>query len=105
MSEATYRICMSVPLGKRNGTMLLHRTGESIDGWLDVLGKRNTLSGVISSDGQVTLSGVLQTLYSTMPYTAAGTISGRKILLNLKTGSGAYYPLSGEELEPNDEVL
>lgn len=105
MSETTYRICMSVPLGKRNGTMLLRRTGESIDGWLDVLEQRNTLSGFISSDGQVSLSGVLQTLLSTVPYTAAGTISGRKILLNLKTESGAYYPISGEELEPNDEVL
>lgn len=105
MSETTYRICMSVPLGKRNGTMLLHRMGNTIDGWLDVLGRRNTLSGILSNDGQITLSGVFQTLLNTVSYTAAGTISGRKILLNLKTESGAYYPISGEELEPNDKVL
>ena len=88
MSETTYRICMSVPLAKRNVTMLLHRTAESIDGWLDVLGKQNTLFGVISSDGQVTLPGVLQTLYSTVPYTGAvsSAAAGTKTLkLNMDT--------------------
>ena len=105
MRETTYRICMSVPLGMRNGTMLLQRTGEHIDGWLDILNQRNTLSGVLLGDGQLTLFGTLRTLLSTVPYTAVGTISGRKILLNLKTESGAYYPISGEEFKPDDEVL
>lgn len=105
MSETIYRICMFVPLGERNGTMLLHRTGENIDGWLDVLGQRNTLSGVLSNDGQITLSGVLQTLLNSIPYTAHGTISGRNILLSLKTASGEYYPISGEEYKPDDKAL
>jgi len=105
MSETIYRICMFVPLGRRNGTMLLRRTGEVVDGWLDVLGQRNPLSGVLSNNGQVALSGVLQTLLSTMPYTATGTIAERKILLNLKSASGAYYPISGEEYKPDDKAL
>ncbi len=51
------------------------------------------------------LTGAIQTLMSTVPYTAAGTVSGRRILLNLKTASGIYYRICGEELSPDDEIL
>lgn len=105
MNETKYRICLSVPLGKRDGTMLIHKSDGRITGWLEVLEKRNALSGVLSSDGQIELSGVLRTLLNTVHYTATGTVSGRRILLNLKTASGAYYPIFGEEFDPNDEVL
>ena len=76
-----------------------------IDGWLDVMNKKNTFSGVISDDGQLTLSGEIRTLISTVHYTATGTVSGRKILLNIKTDSGAHYPVSGEEFNIDDKVL
>ena len=69
------------------------------------MNEKNGLSGVLSEDGQLTISGVIRTLVSTMQYTATGMISGRRILLNLKTDSGAYYPVSGEEIYIDDKVL
>ena len=105
MGEKNYRICLTAPLGARNGTMVFHETGGKVDGWLNVMNEKNSFSGVLSKDGQLTISGVLRTLISTMHYTAAGTISGRKILLNLKMDSGAYYPVSGEEFHIDDKVL
>lgn len=105
MSEKRYRICLSVPLGRRDGTMLIHESDGKVDGWLDVMNQKNALSGALSVDGHIELSGVLRTLISTVQYTAMGTVSGRKILLNLKIASGAYYPVSGEEFNIDDKVL
>lgn len=105
MSEKKYRICLFAPLGRRNGTMVIHETDGKVDGWLEVMNHQNALSGQMSSDGQVTLSGTFQTLISTIAYTATGTISRRNILLSLKTDSGAYYPVSGEEFNIDDKIL
>lgn len=105
MSERNYRVCLTAPLGARNGTMVLHETGGKVDGWLNVMNEKNRFSGVLSEEGQLTLSGVIRTLISTVHYTATGTVSGHRILLNLKTDSGAYYPVSGEEFNIDDKVL
>lgn len=105
MSEKRYRICLSVPLGKRIGTMTLREAEGRVDGWLDMMNEQNRFSGSLSDDGQLTLFGAIRTLVSTMRYTATGTISGRNILLNLKTESGAYYPISGEECCIDDKIL
>lgn len=105
MNEKNYRICLTVPLGNRNGTMVLHEAEGKVDGWLNVMNEKNKFSGILSDEGQLTLSGVIRTLISTMHYTATGTISGRNILLNLKTDSGVYYPVIGEEYNIDDKVL
>ena len=105
MDEKRYHIRLSAPLGQRDGTMVLRETDGRVDGWLDVMGRKNALHGRLSADGQLTLSGAFQTLVSTVDYTAAGTVCGRKILLNLKTAAGAYYPVSGEEFHTDDKVL
>ena len=105
MRTKGYRVCLSVPLGRRNGAMVLHETDGSVHGWLEVMAQRNALSGTVSADGHITLSGALRTLVSTMPYTADGWVSGNRILLILKMASGAYYSVSGEEFPIDDEVL
>ena len=105
MREKNYRICMSAPLGARHGTMVLHESGGRVDGWMNVMNAQNRFSGVLTGEGQLTISGVLRILVSTMHYTATGTVSGRKILLNLNMDSGAQYPVSGEEFTIDDKVL
>lgn len=105
MSEKNYNVCLIVPLGVRKGTMIFHETDGKVDGWLSVMNENNRFSGMLSKDGQLTLTGMIRTLISTMHYTATGTISGQKILLNLKMDSGAYYPLSGEEFNIENKVL
>lgn len=105
MREKNYRICLAAPLGARHGTLVLRESEGKVDGWLNVMNAQNKFSGVLSGEGQLTITGVLQTLLSTMHYTATGTRSGRKILLNLNMDSGAQYPVSGEEFLIDDEVL
>lgn len=105
MSEKTYRIKLSVPLGERHGTMVLRESEGKADGRLNVMNEKNRFSGTLSGDGQLVLSGTIRTLVSTVHYTAAGTVSGRKLLLNPKTDSGAYYSVSGEEIDIDDKIL
>lgn len=105
MSETQYRVCLSVPLGKRDGVMLLHQVDSNITGWLDIMGRKTAFSGVCSPDGWLTFTGALQTLVSTIPYTATGTVNNAKLQLKLQTASGAYYLLSGEEFKPDDKIL
>ena len=105
MSEKKYRVSLTAPLGERSGILTLRGSDGKLDGWLEVMQRRNPCSGTLSPGGQLALSGRLQTLVSSVPYTATGIISGRRILLNLKTSTGAYYPVSGEELEADDEIL
>ncbi len=105
MTEKNYRICLTTPLGTRDGTMAFHETGGKVDGWLNVMNEKNRFSGALSAEGQLTLTGVIRTLVSTMRYTATGTISGRMILLNMKMDSGAQYPVSGEAFHIDDKVL
>lgn len=102
MSEKNFRICLSAPLGARNGTIMLRYSGGRADGWLNVMNEKNKFSGTISDDGRLTLSGTIRTLMSTVHYTATGTVSGRLILLNLKTDTGAYYPIFGEEIDTDE---
>lgn len=105
MKEKKYRVCLSVPLGERMGTLTLQASNDRVSGWLEVMDHRNALSGKLSSDGHIELSGTLRTLISTVHYTAGGIISGRRILLNMKTSSGTYYPVFGEEYNINEEIL
>ena len=105
MSEKHYRICLNAPLGARNGTMVIREAEGCVDGWLNVMDERNRFSGTLSGDGQLALSGTFRTLISTMHYAATGMVSGRHILLNLKTDAGTCYPVSGEEFTPDDEIV
>jgi hypothetical protein len=97
MGDRMYRVCLTVPLGKREGTMLLRETDGRVDGWITLMKKKNSLSGVLSGEGRLTLSGVIRTLVGTVNYTATGAVVGQKVFLNFRTDTGKNYPLTGEE--------
>ena len=40
MSEKHYRICLTAPLGARNGTLVLSETGGRVEGWLNVMNEK-----------------------------------------------------------------
>ena len=105
MKEKRYRICLSVPIGQRSGTMLLRESGDKVDGWIEVMEHRNPFSGSLCENGWMNLSGSIRTLVSSIRYTAEGTVNGKQILLNLTTQSGDSYSVSGEEFAGNDEIL
>ena len=105
MVEKKYRICLIVPLGNRKGEMVLREDSGLVEGWLDLMNEKNTFSGELSADGQLIFSGTLRTLVNTLHYMATGIISGRNIILNIKTDTGACYPLTGEEYLTDEQTI
>ena len=105
MNRRMYRICLTVPLGDRSGTLLLREKKSCVDGYIDVMNRKNPFTGIIADDGRLVLSGAVSTLMNTVNYTAMGTVGGGKISLKLRTDSGVYYSLVGEERPVNGKVL
>lgn len=104
MSEKRYKVCLNAPLGRRNGIMVINEADGNVSGRLEIMNRENPFSGYVTSDGRLTLTGVIRTLMSTVEYTADGTLKGNDIF-NLKTPSGAGYSVFGEELNTDDEIL
>lgn len=100
-----YRICLTVPLGNRSGMLLLREKKSCVDGYIDVMNIKNPFTGIISNEGRLVLSGAVRTLMNTVNYTAMGTVGEGKISLKLRTDSGVYYSLVGEECSVNDKIL
>lgn len=105
MNQKNYRISLKVPLGTRQGIMRLQVTDGKVEGNLNIMNKENEFTGVLLKDGQLSITGSIRTLISTMRYTATGTMSEHHILLNIKMECGSYYPLYGEEFNIDDEIL
>ena len=104
MFDKKYRVSLSTPLGNRDGTLAINIGEEAASGSLEVMNHKNTLSGLMLSEGTVSFSGAIESLVGKTEYTAAGTICGRMILLNLKTAYG-IYSVSGEEILIDEENL
>lgn len=104
MSEKMYRICLSVPLGIRSGTLYLNETNGKAQGWLEIMNHRNDLTGTISKEGTLELQGKLETLVETLSYKATGLYYEGKISLMLKTVFG-IYSLTGEEVSQIEKIL
>lgn len=97
MEEKIYSICISVPLGKRNGLMHMQKNGNSISGWLDLMNHRNTFTGKFSDQKKLEISGVLKTLIGTVSYTATGIVTSHTVYLELTSDSNDHYFIYGEE--------
>lgn len=97
MEEKMYSICMSVPLGKRNGLMYVQKTGDTIFGWMELMNHRNTFSGKFLDQKKLEIFGVLKTLISNVSYTATGIITSHTVYLELTSDSNDHYFAYGEE--------
>lgn len=105
MDEKKYRVCLTVPLGRRDGSLTIRETDGRAEGRLDVMGEKNPFAGQLSGDGTLKIAGTLRTLVDIIPYTATGKIAGGEIRLTLKAASGAEYAVCGKEMENDDETV
>ena len=104
MIDKKYSICLSAPLGNRDGTLCINIGEETANGSLQIMNHINPISDLVLSDGNISFSGEIESLVSKTEYTAAGTICGRRILLNLKTSFGVYS-VFGEEVSIDEQNL
>lgn len=97
MEEKTFRICMTVPLGKRNGVMYLQKKNSSVFGWMDLMNHKNSFTGKFLDQKKIEITGTFKTLVSTVEYIGTGIITEHTVSLKLKTSSNDHYFVYGEE--------
>lgn len=93
MSDRNYAIVLNTPLGKRNGTMALHISGERVDGYLDLFQHREAVCGELRGDGSCWLHGKFVTMMSEFYYEAVGWLDQSRVELTLRGRRGEYQML------------
>lgn len=95
--EKKYSICLSVPIGKRNGILYLQKKGCSVSGWMDLMGYRNPFSGNFTIPNKIEISGTLKTLINAINYSGTGIIAKHTVSIELITDHDDHYFIYGEE--------
>lgn len=90
MREHNYKIFLETPLGSRKGVMHLYIDNAKVNGYLDLLGQRQPISGEINEDGNCSLSGRLKTLVSEFSYKATGYINDVSVDLIIVGGQNSF---------------
>lgn len=77
-----FRILLETQIGKKSGVLSLSVCQNKIEGYLNILGRKQFVHGVLTNDGCL-LSGQLKTLISVFDYTAEGYFNDQFITLTL----------------------
>lgn len=93
-----YDIEVKVPLGIRKGSMKLEVLDDKINGWMQLFGNVTTFTGCIEN-GQIHITGTLQTRIRTISYRGSGAKKADEIHLQLRSvglaGREDIYELHG----------
>ena len=96
MDNGTYcfELEMSTPLGKRRGNLELMVWGDFLNGYLTMFTRTIPIQNGKRDGKQISFSGDMKTLMSTLPYRAQGSINASCLELEFVTERGKY-PVSG----------
>lgn len=100
MKDKTYNysITANVPLGIRKGSISITLKDNHISGIINLLNRHSSFSDGKYENGQISFSGIFNTLISKFHYNAKGTISEQYISFNLESDFGNIN-ISGENNE------
>ncbi len=94
MAEHHFYITLDCPIGLRKGMLDLREQNGSCEGMLTLLTKALPCAGTVDEAGRLSLHGTLETLRTTQPYTAEGTMTAAGLTMTLHAGQHRY-PLYG----------
>lgn len=93
-----YSITAQVPLGIRKGSISVTLKDNHISGIINLLNKCSSFTDGEYENGQISFSGILNTLISKFHYNAKGTITEQYIKFNIESDFGNIN-ISGENNE------
>lgn len=102
MSEIQYNVRMYTPLGEKPGTMIANKTGNALNGWLNILGHQEPFEGTVDEMGNCNISGLFITLMRRVSFVATGQLSDSSVYLRIK-GERNVFELSGEVCPESEE--
>lgn len=102
MRDGIYRYAleMTVPLGKRNGSLEIEILGRTVTGFLTMFADTQRITSGICSGNGISFLGEMKILAETIPYVAEGTIFHDQIQLVFHTERGDY-PATGRPALPD----
>ncbi len=84
MPKYSYNVVMQTQLGPKRGTLRLQVEGTAIRGTLDILQKKETVSGELTGEGTCRLNGRIVTRMRTVDFTAEGVLDDSRIDLTIR---------------------
>lgn len=85
MKRTLYRVEMHTPLGIRTGQLLLVKDGEVVEGWFEVLSKRESIHGIWISDDACKFCGQMNSLIRNIPFSALCHVISDRVEIKLLT--------------------
>ncbi|MGN0151125.1 MAG: hypothetical protein ACI39Q_01515 [Wujia sp.] len=90
MSEQRYKVSMKTPLGDKKGTLTAVIAENTLTGYLDILGHKETFEGTIDLTGNCMFNGSFTTLIKNVPFVASGKITDLSVDLQVKGGRNVF---------------
>lgn len=95
-----YVIQLEVPLGTRNGRMVINIEGENVTGHMEILGRTSKFIGKVNADNEINIEGNLYLSVRKISYIGVGHIDRENIKIQLKDGQN-IYKLTGYRCDYN----
>lgn len=97
MTKRKFEVAMRAPTGIKYGTLTFDEDSGNINGILDILCCKNTISGTVSTDGKISFAGEIVTIIRTFAYEATGQISDKTLSAEIN-GEQLNCTLTGREV-------
>lgn len=86
---ALYEIELKVPLGIRHGMMTLKTDGESVNGYMEIMGSKTGFTGTLKED-RIAVTGTIKTLVRLIEYEGKGELQNGQIHMQLQDKKRSY---------------
>ncbi|MDR3309817.1 MAG: hypothetical protein LBS90_00515 [Oscillospiraceae bacterium] len=91
MSDETYNLVISTPMGDLEGSVTLTINGGALSGTFAFMGGKQPFSdGTIDGDGNIAFAGDIDSPLGKMPYSVSGTLKDGKLEAAARTAQGNF---------------
>lgn len=95
--DGIYEIKLNTPMGAMNGKVTLKTNGENIDGVLEIMGSKNTLTGGRVKGNQCYFKGNIKNSALNIQYEIIGQLTQNILNIYAKTNMGEFK-LQGKKI-------
>ena len=88
--DGKYICCANTPMGALNGTVTLECRGSNVMGTVEIMGMRNSFSGVKVSENQCNFKGNFNTPLGNIDYQATCVVKNNMLELTANTNKGNF---------------
>ena len=88
--DGIYDIKLNTPMGAMNGRVMLKTNGENIEGVLEIMGMKNSLSGGKVKGNQCYFKGNIKNNALSIEYEIMGQLTGNVLNIYAKTNMGEF---------------